>query len=216
MIHICIGSDEKLYTYTIITTSSNAYLTFLHDRMPAILEPGSEEMKAWLDPSRTTWSKELQSALKPYEGELECYAVPREVGKVGNNSPDFVIPVKENKNNIANFFANAKKSSDKARAPARNVVNVKSEEEEHKPQHARAPTDSSKATQDSTTSKREHTPDNDDETAGDETKRPKLEASSSTPSPNKSSGPKTPPSAKIKSAKNKDNCSQKITSFFKK
>ncbi|OJJ49278.1 hypothetical protein ASPZODRAFT_150184 [Penicilliopsis zonata CBS 506.65] len=105
------GADEKLYTYTVITTSSNPYLRFLHDRMPVILEPGSEAMKMWLDPKRTTWSKELQSILKPYEGDLECYQVPKEVGKVGNNSPDFIVPIdsKENKKNIANFFANAEK-----------------------------------------------------------------------------------------------------------
>lgn len=79
--------------------------------MPVILDPASQEMKTWLDPSRTEWSKELQSVLKPYEGELECYPVSKEVGKVGNNSPDFLIPIssKENKSNIANFFANAKK-----------------------------------------------------------------------------------------------------------
>lgn len=79
--------------------------------MPVILDPGTEAMKTWLDPDQTTWSKDLQSILKPYEGELECYPVPKEVGKVGNNSPDFIVPVnsKENKNNIANFFANAKK-----------------------------------------------------------------------------------------------------------
>ncbi|PYI28287.1 DUF159 domain protein [Aspergillus indologenus CBS 114.80] len=107
------GSDEELYTFTIITTSSNPYLKFLHDRMPVILEPNSEEMNRWLDPGRTTWSKELQAMLKPYEGELECYQVPKEVGKVGNNSPDFIVPVssKENKSNIANFFANAKKAA---------------------------------------------------------------------------------------------------------
>ncbi|OJD19664.1 hypothetical protein AJ78_00396 [Emergomyces pasteurianus Ep9510] len=105
------GSDEKLYTYTIITTSSNSYLKFLHDRMPVILEPGSPEMATWLDPHRVTWSKELQSILKPYTGELECYPVSKEVGKVGNNSPDFIIPInsKENKSNIANFFSSSSK-----------------------------------------------------------------------------------------------------------
>ncbi|KAL5359501.1 hypothetical protein BJX96DRAFT_174405 [Aspergillus floccosus] len=106
------GSEDMLYTYTIITTSSNQYLQFLHDRMPVILEPNSDQMKTWLDPTRTTWSKDLQSLLKPYEGELECYPVPKEVGKVGNNSPDFIIPLKENKGNIANFFANAKKKAE--------------------------------------------------------------------------------------------------------
>lgn len=103
-------SEEKLYTYTVITTDSNKQLSFLHDRMPVILEPDSEEVKIWLDPKRNKWSKELQVLLKPFEGELECYPVSKEVGKVGNNSPDFIIPVdsKENKNNIANFFGNAK------------------------------------------------------------------------------------------------------------
>lgn len=86
--------------------------------MPVILEPGSEKMKKWLDPHQTTWTKELQSILKPYEGDLECYPVSKEVGKVGNNSPDYIVPInsKQNKNNIANFFANVnakeKKKSD--------------------------------------------------------------------------------------------------------
>ncbi|KAJ2970204.1 hypothetical protein NUW58_g9766 [Xylaria curta] len=98
---------EKLYTYTIITTSSNKQLNFLHDRMPVILDNGSEKMRTWLDPKRHEWSKELQSLLVPYDGELEVYPVSKDVGKVGNNSPTFIIPIdsKENKSNIANFFA---------------------------------------------------------------------------------------------------------------
>jgi SOS response associated peptidase (SRAP) len=75
--------------------------------MPVILENGSEELRTWLDPNRSTWSKDLQSLLKPFQGELEVYPVSKEVGKVGNNSPNFIIPVasSENKSNIANFFA---------------------------------------------------------------------------------------------------------------
>ena len=113
------GSEEKLYTYTIITTDSNKQLNFLHDRMPVILEAGSEAMRTWLDPENVGWNKELQSMLKPFGGELECYPVDKGVGKVGNNSPQFVVPVnsKENKNNIANFFgsqqANAKTKEEK-------------------------------------------------------------------------------------------------------
>jgi putative SOS response-associated peptidase YedK len=99
-------ATEKLYTYTIITTDSNKQCSFVHDRMPVILENGSEAMRKWLDPNIYTWNKELQSLLKPFEGELELYPVAREVGKVGNNSPNFIVPVtsSENKNNIANFF----------------------------------------------------------------------------------------------------------------
>lgn len=106
---------DKLYTYTIITTDSNKQLSFLHDRMPVIIEPGSEGMLSWLDPSNVGWNQELQSLLQPFKGELECYPVDKAVGKVGNNSPNFVIPVdsKENKKNIANFFGNAAKSNAK-------------------------------------------------------------------------------------------------------
>jgi putative SOS response-associated peptidase YedK len=110
--------EEKLYTYTIITTDSNKQLKFLHDRMPVILDAGSDEMKTWLDPERNKWSKELQSILQPYKGELECYPVSKDVGKVGNNSPNFIVPVdsKENKKNIANFFGNAATSPEKQKA----------------------------------------------------------------------------------------------------
>ncbi|KAL2826125.1 hypothetical protein BDW59DRAFT_67856 [Aspergillus cavernicola] len=129
------GSEEKLYTYTIITTSARPSLSWLHDRMPVILDPGSEAWKIWLDPSRTSWSKELQGVLKSYEGDLECYQVPKEVGKVGNNSPDFLVPVdsKENKNNIANFFTNAKKKTEPGVGPEQMETNkdadIKQEDE---------------------------------------------------------------------------------------
>lgn len=111
------GSEEQTWTYAIITTDSNKQLKFLHDRMPVILENGSEEMRTWLDPKKSTWSKDLQSLLKPFKGELEVYPVSKDVGKVGNNSPNFIIPVAstENKSNIANFFAKGatkKKSND--------------------------------------------------------------------------------------------------------
>lgn len=108
-----LDSDEKLYTYTVITTDSNKQLNFLHDRMPVILENGSDAIRTWLDPHRTEWSKDLQSLLKPYDGELECYPVSKEVGKVGNNSPSFIVPIDsaENKNNIANFFGNQRKAA---------------------------------------------------------------------------------------------------------
>ena len=79
--------------------------------MPVILENGKDQIRTWLDPKRSQWSKELQSLLKPFAGELECYPVDKAVGKVGNNSPAFIVPVAstENKKNIANFFSNAQK-----------------------------------------------------------------------------------------------------------
>lgn len=101
-----IDSQEDLYTYTIITTSSSKQLNFLHDRMPVIFEPNSPEIKTWLDPSRR-WDEGLQRLLQPFEKSgLEFYPVKKEVGKVGNNSPSFIVPLDsaENKSNIKNFF----------------------------------------------------------------------------------------------------------------
>lgn len=81
--------------------------------MPVLFDNGSDAVWKWLDPSRTEWNRELQSLLKPYHGELEYYPVSKEVGKVGNDSPSFIIPVdsKENKNNISNFFDNQRKAA---------------------------------------------------------------------------------------------------------
>ena len=119
-------SDKKIYTYTIITTDANKQIKFLHDRMPVIFEQGSEAVRIWLDPNRYEWSKELQSLLKPYDGELEIYPVNKEVGKVGNNSPSFIIPLdsKENKSNIANFFGGGKKKAAREEGPENEHVKV--------------------------------------------------------------------------------------------
>ncbi|RDW93362.1 SOS response-associated peptidase [Aspergillus mulundensis] len=169
------GTEERLYTFTVITTSARPSLSWLHDRMPVILEPNTEAWNAWLDPKRTTWSKELQAALKPYEGELDCYQVPKEVGKVGNNSPDFIVPVdsKENKSNIANFFANAKKKSEPTENERKDAVAVKEED----------------AAQSASGVKREH-PDTANNGAGEDAKKRKT--LSPAPSPVK---PSTPGSA---------------------
>lgn len=74
----------------------------------------------------------MQSILKPYEGELDCYPVSNEVGKVGNDSASFIVPIdsKENKNNIANFFASAK-SKQKPEVKQEDVK-VKHEPDEHR------------------------------------------------------------------------------------
>lgn len=77
--------------------------------MPVVLDAGSDEMRTWLDPARHEWDGALQSLLRPFDGALDVYPVSKDVGKVGNNSPAFVVPLdsKENKSNIANLFAKA-------------------------------------------------------------------------------------------------------------
>jgi hypothetical protein len=80
--------------------------------MPVILET-EDDIRAWLDTSQHGWTSSLSALLKPYEKPLEwcvciadsvpnthrrhvilcvtiSYVVPKEVGKVSNNSPDFI------------------------------------------------------------------------------------------------------------------------------
>lgn len=92
--------------------------------MPVIFDAGTDKLKQWLDPARSEWNRELQSLLKPYDGELEVYPVCKDVGKVGNNSPSFIIPLdsKENKSNIANLFANALKGQGEPRKESFQVL----------------------------------------------------------------------------------------------
>ncbi|TAQ86000.1 hypothetical protein B7494_g5659 [Chlorociboria aeruginascens] len=125
------GEEEKHYTYTIITTSSNKQLSFLHDRMPVILDNGSDALQTWLDPKRSTWSKDLQALLRPFEGELDVYPVLKDVGKVGNNSPDFIVPVTSNKNksNIANFFAKGTAKDSKSQSSKTSPVAISTKED---------------------------------------------------------------------------------------
>lgn len=126
------AEGDKHYTYTIITTDSNKQLKFLHDRMPVILDPASENIKTWLDPGRYEWSKDLQDTLKPFDGELEVYPVSKDVGKVGNNSPTFIIPIssRENKSNIANFFANSQDKTENTEKESPRKGNIEMKEKE--------------------------------------------------------------------------------------
>lgn len=224
-------SDEKLYTYTIITTDSNKQLSFLHDRMPVILNPGTEEVKLWLDPTKNKWSKELQSLLKPYEGELECYPVDTAVGKVGNNSASFIVPIdsKENKRNIANFFGNAAKKPKGDKKLQEREVDLEAEEDrptiEHDGSENNAPLPAPATTPEkaSQSLKRPH-----DEQDGSPTK--KQAKLSSPPSsglkspPPKTAGGKKPRSATsnkdmtLKSSPSKkiESGTQRITNFFTK
>jgi len=98
--------------------------------MPIILDNGSDDIRTWLDPNKYGWSKELQAILKPYDGELEVYPVAKEVGKVGNNSPNFIIPVasSENKSNIAYFFSKGGAAKGKTQSKATTTNSIKEEE----------------------------------------------------------------------------------------
>ncbi|KAJ1032580.1 hypothetical protein NDA16_000603 [Ustilago loliicola] len=122
------GEDKPLYTFTIVTTASNDQLGFLHDRMPVIL-PTSGAIATWLglyaeprpesavkkgDEVDDSWTLDVAKLLRPLKSELECYKVPKEVGKVGNSDPSFILPVEERKDGLKAFFNKQKQQLSKA------------------------------------------------------------------------------------------------------
>ncbi|TNY17262.1 hypothetical protein DMC30DRAFT_419949 [Rhodotorula diobovata] len=102
------GAHDPVTSYTILTVPVNKQLRFLHTRMPALLSTGAE-IALWLSDRR--WSPDVQRLVRPFEGELECYAVDKGVGKAGNESPDFVKPVAQKKGSLDSFFARQNASS---------------------------------------------------------------------------------------------------------
>ncbi|KAI0668822.1 hypothetical protein C8Q78DRAFT_1096076 [Trametes maxima] len=104
------GDTEPLWTFTIVTTDACKELSWLHDRQPVIL-PDEAALAAWLDTSAGKWTSKLSSLCAPYRAAahpLVCYQVPKEVGKIGTESPTFIQPVQERKDGIQALFAKQK------------------------------------------------------------------------------------------------------------
>jgi len=85
------ATDTVRRTFTIITTTPNAALTDLHDRMPVVLSDG--DWQRWLDP-RPGDPSELRGLLAPNEGVgLDVYAVTRAVNDVRRDGPELIEPL---------------------------------------------------------------------------------------------------------------------------
>jgi putative SOS response-associated peptidase YedK len=85
--------DETILSCTIITTTPNALVEKIHDRMPVILKP--DAAKRWLDPAEQEPVK-LMNLLKPYPAsQMTAYAVSKLVNKPQVDSPECVIPANE-------------------------------------------------------------------------------------------------------------------------
>jgi len=83
---------EEVTSCTIITTSANAMMKKIHDRMPVILSKDAQ--KIWLDPEITDVEK-LVALLKPYPAnKMQAFAVSPLVNSPKNNSADCIAPAK--------------------------------------------------------------------------------------------------------------------------
>ncbi|CAK7234023.1 hypothetical protein SBRCBS47491_008810 [Sporothrix bragantina] len=228
-------TSEKEYTYTIITTDSNAGLRFLHDRMPVVFEYHSAELQAWLDPQRDAWSADLQALLRPWPhavidkdnkdnkdhknddddgAALLVDVVSKDVNKAGHSSASMVVPVASasNKSNIANFFQRPAGKTNKTTAVKREAEAAETEDGPAKNKRAKLSPSPSSPAKGAKVAKGAMT------AAGAPTTPVKAApAKTSHPAPasaKKSSLPKGV-AARTPSKKDaKDGSSQKITSFF--
>jgi putative SOS response-associated peptidase YedK len=82
-------SGKEHYSYTIVTTSANATMKDVHDRMPVILDAAEEA--AWLNPDETP--DDLQLLLDPFDGTMDRHEVSRDVGNVRNNHDGLLHPI---------------------------------------------------------------------------------------------------------------------------
>jgi putative SOS response-associated peptidase YedK len=82
---------ELVRTFSIITTSANATLEPIHDRMPVILPASAWD--AWLGPTPVE-PGELLALLQPAPDDLlERFPVSKRVNNARNEGPDLVVPL---------------------------------------------------------------------------------------------------------------------------
>jgi putative SOS response-associated peptidase YedK len=81
----CEIADDIVESCTIITTTPNALMAQLHNRMPVILDPGAFDW--WMTGSRD----EIGQLLEPYPSdELEAYPISRQVNNPRNEGPELL------------------------------------------------------------------------------------------------------------------------------
>jgi putative SOS response-associated peptidase YedK len=80
-------SDEPVESFTIITTDANGFMSSIHDRMPAILEP--EQVSAWLHSQNSATN--AHTLLSPAaDGILEAHPVSMQVNSPRHNGPELI------------------------------------------------------------------------------------------------------------------------------
>jgi putative SOS response-associated peptidase YedK len=82
------SDGEVLRSYTIVTTTANATLRPLHERMPVVLEQA--DWAAWLGETEADPLGLLRPAA---EDVLRTWPVARRVGNVRNNDADLLAPI---------------------------------------------------------------------------------------------------------------------------
>ena len=84
-------AGQTIKSFAIVTTTANALLAPLHDRMPVVIAPGC--WGDWLGENSVSEST-VKALLEPYpDNAMAFWAVDRRVGSVRNDSPDLFAPL---------------------------------------------------------------------------------------------------------------------------
>ena len=84
------GGEERLETFTILTTAASPALADIHHRQPVIVEEG--DVEDWLDPASP--AERLAGIVRdPCEGPFDRWPVSRAVNSARNDAPELVQPV---------------------------------------------------------------------------------------------------------------------------
>jgi putative SOS response-associated peptidase YedK len=85
------GTPDERWSFSIVTTSANAFMREIHDRMPVIL--GRSDEDGWLDPEIHEQDL-LQKLLKPCPSSwLTAIEVSPLVNGAKNNTPEVLAPM---------------------------------------------------------------------------------------------------------------------------
>ncbi len=81
--------SREVETFSIITTTANAMVAAIHDRMPVIVHP--DHWLWWIDERRD--GESVKSLLRPYPaGDMDCYRVSKLVNNARNDTPECIKP----------------------------------------------------------------------------------------------------------------------------
>jgi putative SOS response-associated peptidase YedK len=83
-------SDESIFSYTVITTTSSPGIEDIHHRMPVILK--QDNINPWLQVHNTS-IPDAMDLLVPYSGPLNSFQVSTMVNSPKNNRKECIVPI---------------------------------------------------------------------------------------------------------------------------
>ena len=83
-------TNERIRSFTVVTTRPNALCAEIHNRMPVILPP--DAWPVWIGEVAAE-APALKSLLVPYEGPMVKWPVSLRVGNVKNNDASLIVPI---------------------------------------------------------------------------------------------------------------------------